>query len=513
MSISESAKKNLIVVSNRLPLSVKRAPDGSYQSNVSSGGLVTSLSGLTKTTKFRWFGWPGLEVKKESEIEEVKRSLGEHDAYPIFLSDELAQDHYNGFSNQILWPSLHYQSGVIFKDGPWEAYRKVNELFADNVADAANDGDLIWVHDYHLMLLPKLLRERLAKQGKKCPIGFSLHTPFPAADFWRALPVSRELLEGLLASNLVGFHTDEYKQNFIDSCGLVVNADTNIPNKIQYNGRLILTDKFIVGIDPQKFIDTKQEPDVQNRISQLNERYKGVKVILGVDRLDYIKGLTQKLIGYDTFLEQHPEWRGKVVLIQVAVPSREDVKEYKDLETEISTIVGKINGKYGRLTTSSHERYSKLTGTASPDYTPLIYLHRSIPFPELTALYSVADVCLLASTRDGMNLVSFEYVACQQEKHGVMALSQFTGAAAFMKDGALTFHPANPNEISEAVNKALTMPEDKRKANYQKLKDFIEYNTRLVLSLSTALVKHILTNGSGRWGESFVSALSSCSAK
>ncbi|GAD92865.1 alpha,alpha-trehalose-phosphate synthase subunit, putative [Paecilomyces variotii No. 5] len=478
MSISESAKQNLIVVSNRLPLSVKRAPDGSYQSSISSGGLVTSLSGLTKTTKFRWFGWPGLEVQKESEIEEVKRSLGEHDAYPIFLSDELAHDHYNGFSNQILWPSLHYQSGVIFKDGPWEAYRKVNELFADSVAEAANDGDLIWVHDYHLMLLPKLLRERLAKQGKKCPIGFSLHTPFPAADFWRALPVSKELLEGLLASNLVGFHTDEYKQNFIDSCGLVLGADTNIPNKIQYNGRLILTDKFIVGIDPQKFVDTKQESDVQNRIGQLKDRYKGIKVILGVDRLDYIKGLTQKLIGYETFLEQHPEWRGKVVLIQVAVPSREDVKEYKDLETEISTIVGKINGKY-----------------ASPDSTPLIYLHRSIPFPELTALYSVADVCLLASTRDGMNLVSFEYVACQQENNGVLALSQFTGAASFMKDGALTFHPANPNEISEAVNTALTMPDDKRKANYQKLKDFIEYNT------------------SGRWGETFVSTLSGCSAK
>lgn len=477
MSVSESVKKNLIVVSNRLPLSVKRAPDGSYQSNISSGGLVTSLSGLTKTTKFRWFGWPGLEVKEPSEIEEVKRSLGEHDAYPIFLSDELAHEHYNGFSNQILWPSLHYQSGVLFKDGPWEAYRKVNELFADSVAEAANDGDLIWVHDYHLMLLPKLLRERLAKQGKRCPIGFSLHTPFPAADFWRSLPVSAELLQGLLASNLVGFHTDEYKQNFINSCGLVLNADTTIPNKIQYNGRLILTDKFIVGIDPQKFVDTKQQPDVQNRISQLSERYKDIKVILGVDRLDYIKGLTQKLIGYDTFLDEHPEWRGKVLLIQVAVPSREDVKEYQELETEISTIVGKINGKY-----------------ATPDSTPLLYLHRSVPFPELTALYSVADVCLLSSTRDGMNLVSFEYVACQQEKHGVMALSQFTGASAFMKDGAIIFHPANPKDISEAVNKALTMPEDQRKANYEKLKNFIEYNT------------------SGRWGETFVGTLSGCSA-
>lgn len=229
-------------------------------------------------------------------------------------------------------------------------------------------------------------------------------------------------------------------------------------------------------------MDTKQQPDVQNRISQLNERYKDIKVILGVDRLDYIKGLTQKLIGYDTFLDEHPEWRGKVLLIQVAVPSREDVKEYQELETEISTIVGKINGKYGKMITLQRVEFIRLTLVATPDSTPLLYLHRSVPFPELTALYSVADVCLLSSTRDGMNLVSFEYVACQQEKHGVMALSQFTGASAFMKDGAIIFHPANPKDISEAVNKALTMPEDQRKANYEKLKNFIEYNTRLVLS-------------------------------
>lgn len=254
MSVSEASKQNLIVVSNRLPLSVKRAPDGSYQSNISSGGLVTSLSGLTKSTKFRWFGWPGIEVKEPAEIEEVKKSLEEHDAYAIFLSDKLAREHYNGFSSkflipikhdmasveeltltvvpckdQILWPTLHYQSGVIFKDASWEAYRKVNELFAEAVADAANDGDLIWVHDYHLMLLPRMLRERLGKQGKKCPIGFSLHTPFPAADFWRTLPVAKELLEGLLASNVVGFHTDEYKENFVNSCALVLYVSAWYP--------------------------------------------------------------------------------------------------------------------------------------------------------------------------------------------------------------------------------------------------------------------------------------------
>lgn len=237
-------KREIILVSNRLPLSVKRAPDGSYQSSLSSGGLVTAVSGLTKSTSFRWFGWPGIEVKDPAEREEVKRSLAAHDAVPIFLESELAHEHYNGFSSKsytqkqktqfsvsdqlhidsILWPTLHYQSGVIFKDAPWTAYKKVNELIADQVSDAANDGDLVWVHDYHLMLLPKLLRERLAQKGKACAIGFSLHTPFPASDFWRTLPVGKEILEAMLSSDIIGFHTDEYKQNFTESCATVLYA-------------------------------------------------------------------------------------------------------------------------------------------------------------------------------------------------------------------------------------------------------------------------------------------------
>lgn len=228
-------ERSLIVVSNRLPVSVKRV-DGGFQSSISSGGLVTALSGL-KSTKFQWFGWPGIEVKDTADRDQVSQSLAEHRACPIFLDSDLAHEHYNGFSSKfqasldilpdhlsdpisdrILWPILHYQSGVTFDDGPWQAYRRVNELFADQIAKAADNGNLIWVHDYHLMLLPGLLRSRLEQQGKYCAIGFSLHTPFPAGDFWRALPVRKDLIDGLLASDLIGFHTDEYKQNFIDTC-------------------------------------------------------------------------------------------------------------------------------------------------------------------------------------------------------------------------------------------------------------------------------------------------------
>ncbi|PKX93418.1 trehalose-6-phosphate synthase [Aspergillus novofumigatus IBT 16806] len=468
---SSQGKRNLIIVSNRLPVSVKRT-DGSYQSSLSSGGLVTSLSGLTKSTEFRWFGWPGLEVPEKKDRELVAQSLDEHNAVAVFLDTNLANEHYNKFSNSILWPILHYQSGVVYDDGPWQAYRRVNELFADAVAEAATKGSLIWVHDYHLMLLPKLLRQRLNKE-KACAIGFSLHTPFPAGDFWRALPVRNDLLEGMLASDLIGFHTDEYKLNFIQTCAQVLGARTEIPGRIQYKDRLVETDKFIVGIDPQKFKDTLQKQEVQDRIKQLEEKYKGITVIIGVDRLDYIKGLTQKLKGYDHFLDRHPELRNKVVLIQVAVPSREDVKEYQELETELSTMAGKINGKH-----------------STPDGVPLLYMHRSVPFNELTALYSIANACLLTSTRDGMNLVSFEYVACQEQRHGVLVLSEFAGAASFMKEGSISFHPANTTELADAVYKAVTMGEDEKKTKYEYLRNFIETNT------------------SARWGETFIDRLS-----
>ncbi|KAJ5223179.1 uncharacterized protein N7469_009419 [Penicillium citrinum] len=469
---SNESRRNLIIVSNRLPLSIKRV-DGTYKSSLSSGGLVTSLSGLCKSTEFQWFGWPGLEVKGTKDIADVENTLSEHHAIPIFLDSGLAHEHYNGFSNRILWPILHYQSGVTFDDGPWQAYRRVNELFADAIAKVAESGTLIWVHDYHLMLLPELLRARLQEKGKHCAIGFSLHTPFPASDFWRNLPVRKHLIEGLLSSDLIGFHTDEYKQNFIDTCTSLLGARTEIPNQIQYRNRLVCIDKFIVGIDPQKFNDTLQQPAVRERIKTLEEKYGGIKVIVGVDRLDHIKGLTQKLKGFDAFLDDHPELQNKVVLIQVAVPSREDVKEYKELDTELNTIAGMINGKH-----------------ATPEGTPLLYMHRSVPFTELAALYSIADVCLLTSTRDGMNLVSFEYVACQAERHGVLVLSEFAGAATFMSEGSIPFHPANTTEMSEAISKGLNLDAAERKRKYEYLRDFVNKNT------------------SARWGETFIERLS-----
>ncbi|KXG51560.1 Glycosyl transferase, family 20 [Penicillium griseofulvum] len=358
---------------------------------------------------------------------------------------------------------------MSFGNETWDAYQRVNEIFADRISEEAADGDLIWVHDYHLLLLPRLLRERLHAQNKRCPIGFFLHTPFPADDFWRGLPVQKQLLDGVLGSDVIGFHTDEYKANFAGACSSHIGADIE-GDKIHYNDRTITIDKYVVGIDCQRFASAIEDPGVQAKIQELEAQYKDKTIIIGVDRMDYTKGLPEKLEGFRFFLDQHPEWSEKVVLIQIAIPSREDVKKYQDLEEEVNKLVGQITGKY-----------------ATPKSTPLLYIHRSVSFAELTALYSVSDVCLLTSRRDGMNLVASEYVACQEARHGVLVLSEFTGAAVFLKHGSLLFNPANAEGLSNALYEALTMEKKERKKLYEKLRSFVTTNTRLVVIFSIIL--------------------------
>ncbi|KAJ5981493.1 hypothetical protein N7522_013914 [Penicillium canescens] len=449
-------QRKLIIASNRLPLSVK-PKDGSYEVTTSSGGLVTALKGLSHSD-YLWLGWPGVEIN-ERDRGSVDEALAKENAAAVYLEENLAQNHYNRFSNGVLWPTLHYQSEVSFDNETWDAYQRVNQIFADRISEEAADGDLIWVHDYHLLLVPRLLRDCLRAQNKRCPIGFSLHTPFPADDFWRGLPVQKQLLDGVLGSDIIGFHTDEYKANFSGACGSHLGAGVEGSN-IHYNGRTIRFDKYVVGIDCGRFADTIAEPEVQTRIQELEAQYKDKTIIIGVDRMDYTKGLPEKMEGFRVFLDEHPELSEKVVLIQIAIPSREDVKKYQELEAEVSKLVGQITGKY-----------------ATPQSTPLLYIHRSVSFAELTALYSVSDVCLLTSRRDGMNLVASEYVACQEARHGVLVLSEFTGAAAFMKHGSLLFNPSNADGLSNALYEAVTMEEKDRKKMYEELRSFVTTNT------------------------------------
>lgn len=470
----DGAKGRLLLVSNRLPITIKRSEDGHYDFSMSSGGLVSGLSGLSKSTEFQWYGWPGVQVP-EDEVGHVKdRLFKEYGAVPIFMEDELADRHYNGFSNSILWPLFHYHPGEItFDESAWEAYYQANELFAKEIAKDVQDNDLVWVHDYHLMLLPAMLRKELEKgpnRRNNVKFGFFLHTPFPSSEIYRILPVRNEILEGVLHCDLLGFHTYDYARHFLSSCARILGLATT-PNGVEYQGKLITVGAFPIGIDPEKFSSGLQKDNVKRRIQTLEKKFEGVKIIVGVDRLDYIKGVPQKLHALEVFLTEHPEWIGKVVLVQVAVPSRQDVEEYQNLRAVVNELVGRINGKFGTV-----------------EFQPIHFLHKSVSFDELIALYAVSDVCLVSSTRDGMNLVSYEYIACQAERHGSMILSEFAGAAQSL-NGSIVVNPWNTEELADAIHDSVTMGEEQRAVNYHKLAKYVNKYT------------------SAWWGESFVSEL------
>jgi trehalose 6-phosphate synthase len=464
----------LLLVSNRLPITFKKRDDGEYDFQMSSGGLVSGLSGMSKNTTFKWYGWPGA-APPDDEIDIIKdQLLKEHNAVPIFMDEELSDRHYNGFSNSILWPLFHYHPGEItFDESAWEGYVEANRLFAKTIAKDVQDNDLVWVHDYHLMLLPAMLREELSRPGnvrKNVKIGFFLHTPFPSSEIYRILPVRDAILEGVLHCDLIGFHTYDYARHFLSSCARILGLATT-PNGVEFLGKLVTVGAFPIGIEPEKFASGLQKDNVVERIQVLEKRFENVKVIVGVDRLDYIKGVPQKLHALEVFLTEHPEWIGKVVLVQVAVPSRQDVEEYQNLRAVVNELVGRINGKFGTV-----------------EFTPIHFLHRSINFDEMIALYAVSDVCLVSSTRDGMNLVSYEYIACQDERHGSLILSEFAGAAQSL-NGSIIVNPWNTEELADAIHDSVTMGDEQRALNHGKLAKYVNKYT------------------SAWWGESFVSEL------
>lgn len=460
---------HLFVVSNRLPMTITKTDNG-YDYKMSSGGLVSALSGLKKMMSFTWIGWPGINIPTEDR-EAVTKHLNSLSCSPVFVGDDIADGHYNGFSNSILWPLFHYHPGEIsFDQENWNSYQTVNNLFAEAISVVVKDGDLVWVQDYHFMLLPRMLREKVGKSKPNIKIGFFLHTPFPSSEIYRILPVRKEVLDGVLNSDLIGFHTYDYARHFLSSCTRILELNA-MPNRIDFEGRHVHVGTFPVGIDPDRFAEGLKQPKIQQRIKALEERFKGVKVIVGVDRLDYIKGVPHKLHALEVFLSKNPDWIGKVVLVQVAVPSRQDVEEYQNLRAVVNELVGRINGKFGTV-----------------EFMPIHFMHKTIPFEELVALYAVSDACLVSSTRDGMNLVSYEYVACQQQRHGVLILSEFAGAAQSL-NGSIIVNPWNTEGLANAIHEAVTMPEDLRISNFQKLYRYVTKYT------------------AEYWGDSFVKEL------
>ncbi|KAL9654639.1 hypothetical protein ABK040_006701 [Willaertia magna] len=458
---------DLIIVSNRLPMTITRDKEtNEFIYKKSSGGLVTALTGM-KGREFKWVGWTGGEVNDEQEKSKLKTELMEkYQQFPVFLSDKDASMYYDGFSNGILWPLFHYlyERNSMFDELQWEAYKRVNETFADAIMEIYKENDMVWVHDYHLMLLPKLLRQRKPDIN----IGFFLHIPFPSSEIYRILPVRTELLEGLLASNLVAFHTFDFARHFLSSCTRTLGCDTT-PRGLLYNGIFCTVHSLPIGIDPEMFKQVVRSEECQKRINDFKElKYKGKRIVLGIDRLDYTKGVQLKFHAFEKFLTTYPEYSKNTVLIQVGVPTRQNVKEYQDLLSDINELSGRMNSTFGTL----------------EDGFPVHFLYKSIPFVDLCALYSIADICLVTSVRDGMNLVSCEYVVCQDQAYqsglrkdyGVLVLSEFAGAARSL-GGSIIINPWDIGQTMKAVHDGLLMRGVEKEARHKHNWSIISRNT------------------------------------
>lgn len=431
--------KRLLIVANRLPVNVRIDNGGiSYQS--SSGGLATGLDSLETDLEKHWIGWPGIYPGQQAIKNEIEVTLEKDLIHPVFLSKDEIQNYYEGFSNKTIWPLFHYfTETTIYDQDFWTSYKKVNEIFCKKIVEVAKPDDIIWVQDYHLMLLPEMLRKYLPHSQ----IGFFLHIPFPSYELFRTLPWRKEILEGLLGADLIGFHTYEYMRHFLSVISRISNLEHNL-GLIYKKNRTIQIDAFPMGIDYDKFHDAIKDKIVQKQVDVFKEKFGKVKLILSVDRLDYSKGILQRLKAFDRLLDQKPEFKNKISLILLVVPSRYNVSNYKDLKEEIDKAVGNINGNYGNL-----------------EWTPIYYLYRSLPFKQLSAFYNLADIALVTPFRDGMNLVAKEYVASKNDGKGVLILSEMAGSSVELND-TLCINPNDIDSIVDSLGIAINMPEDEQ---------------------------------------------------
>ena len=431
----------IIIVSNRLPVTVTKR-EGKLYFHPSAGGLATGLGSFYREKDGLWLGWPGISLESiRGREEEVVQKLAELSCRPVFLSQRQIENFYYGFSNKTLWPLFHYfLQYAVFDQKLWEAYRRVNRVFCEAVCEVADEDSVIWVHDYQLLLLPGMLRERLPE----AQIGFFLHIPFPSFEIFRVLPWRREILEGLLGADLVGFHTFDYVRHFVSSVRRILGYEHSL-GLITTENRIVRADAFPLGIDYERFARSHESKEVRQEIKRIRRRIGDRRVILSVDRLDYTKGIAQRLRAFDRLLEKYPQYKEKVVLILVAVPSRTRVEHYMLLKREVDELIGRINGRHGAF-----------------GWTPIWYLYRSVPFHTLAALYYLADVALVTPMRDGMNLIAKEFVATTPENHGVLVLSEMAGAAAELGE-AVIINPYDLNRMVEAMREALEMPEEEKR--------------------------------------------------
>jgi trehalose 6-phosphate synthase/phosphatase len=433
----------LIVVSNRLPVTVLEN-EGEFQFTPSIGGLATGLKAYlqnrndTLITESLWLGWPGIFPTADQEDRLRTELLTKFACHPVFYSPTLHRDFYLNFCNDGLWPLFHSLPTLVnFSEEQWTQYRVVNELFLLELTKIIKDDDIVWVQDFHLLLLPELIRKTFPHTS----IGFFLHIPFPPFEVFRMLAreCSASLLSGMLGADLIGFHTHDYAQEFL-KCVVRICSVEPANNKIFFDDRVVKIDSYPMGIDYESFHREANLAEVHNKRQGFRRRFNDGKLILSIDRLDYTKGILNRLLAYKKFLSGCPEWREKVTLILILVPSRVEIAAYKQMKVQIDELVGGINGEF------SNETWS-----------PIIYQYKSKSFEELVVLYSSVDVALITPLRDGMNLIAKEFVASRINSDGVLILSEMAGASQELLD-AKTINPFHVEEIALAIRECLCMP-------------------------------------------------------
>ncbi len=478
-----------IIISNRLPVQLQIS-EGGIVATPSVGGLATGMKSIHSSGDSLWIGWSGLtdeDIPKKLD-KEIDKALTKHNCLKVGLSQKEMEGFYFGFSNRTIWPLFHYfLEYTEFELSFWNTYKSVNQKFADAIIENSDDNDIIWVHDYQLMLVPQMVKEK----RPNATIGFFLHIPFPSYEIFRTMPWREEVLSGLLGADLIGFHTYDYERHFLSSVRRLLGLEVSF-NDITLGNRMIKVDSFPMGIDYQKFKQAAEAHDalpeekrsiLQKRLDDHKKSAPDTKLILSIDRLDYSKGIAKRIYAFEYFLNKYPEYKEKVRLVILAVPSRSNVPQYKLLKKEIDELVGRINGE---LSTVS--------------WTPIWYFYRSMPFKNLIDLYTSCDIAWLTPLRDGMNLVAKEYIATRIDRTGVLILSEMAGSAYEMNE-ALLINPNNFEHQAETLKKAITMPKKEQMARNMFLQTRLErYNVEVwAQEFMTALNNQIKNN------EAFVS--------
>ena len=464
----KSRRERLIVVSNRLPITF-RQEKGVLKASPSSGGLVSALTPILKQHGGTWIGSPGSTADGDTERtdsrneQEIQRLLDESSkdvAYQhvaVHLSEEEQTNFYEGFSNEVVWPLFHdLQSRCRFSPNYWDFYQRVNRKFAEAALSVAKTSDIIWIQDYQLMQVAVTIR----KQRPKAKLAFFMHIPFPSPDIFEKLPWRGEILAGLLQHDLIGLQTARDEHNFV-ACLRKFLPDL----KIERHGEMRIVHHargksrvqfFPISVDFRWFSESAQQKQVIDRAAEIRAQLHDVHIALGVDRLDYTKGIPERLRAFAALLRDYPDLRGKITLFQIVVPSRETIVGYQNLMAEIERSVTHINGEYGET-----------------NWVPVHYLHRSIPKDELLALYRAANTAIITPLKDGMNLVSKEYCAARSDSDGVLLLSEFAGAAPQLRTGALLVNPYDEIGVAAALNRSFHMGRDERRKRMSRLRTSI----------------------------------------